>query len=129
MSRTVIKPDKLAAALRSELTTYHESVIERVNAIGYEAANKLKRLTKATAPKQFGYFRKNIAIDEKTLTTGMKIFVWYVKPPSHRIVHLLVHGHANRHGGRTKGDPFLHNALNTVLPEYEKAVEEALQND
>ena len=53
--------------------------------------------------------------------------IWYVKAPDHRLTHLLVHGHATRNGGRTKPDPFLHNALADVLPEYEKAVEEAVK--
>ncbi len=129
MSNTVIKPDKLAEALRDNLGVYHQDVIDRVNAVGYEAAQKLKRLTRATAPKQSGFFQKHLDIAEHTLTSGIKIFVWYAKPPSHRVVHLLVHGHATKGGGRTKGNPFLHNALNKVLPEYERAVEEALRND
>jgi hypothetical protein len=40
-----------------------------------------------------------------------------------------VHGHATKNGGRTRADPFLHNALGHVLPEYERAIEEAVQND
>ena len=57
----------------------------------------------------------------------MKKFIWYVRPPDHRVTHLLVKGHATRNGGRTKADPFLRNALDQVLPEYEKAVEESLK--
>ena len=46
---------------------------------------------------------------------------------THRLTHLLVHGHATRNGGRTKANPFLKNALDAVLPEYERAVEEAVK--
>ena len=98
-----IKPEKLAEALQENLELYHQDVIDRVNAVGYEAAEKLKRLTRATAPKQSGFFRKHIDIAERTLTSGLKTFYWYAKPPSHRVVHLLVHGHATKGGGRTKG--------------------------
>ena len=53
---------------------------------------------------------------------------WYVKAPDYRLTHLIVHGHATKDGGRTRGNPFLKNALDEVLPEYEREVEEVLKN-
>lgn len=124
-----IKPTDLGAAIAEELTTYHEGVVERVNAAGADAVKKLVKRTKATAPKRTGSFKKNIASKEiKAKTgTGMKTYVWYVKPPDHRLTHLLVHGHAKLNGGRVPGDPFLQNALDATLPEYEAAVKEAVK--
>ena len=126
MSKT-IEPRYLAEALKQELESYTQGVTERVNAAGSGAIKKLKKLTKATAPVASGSFRKNIAVTEKTNELGVKSFVWYVKKPDHRLTHLLVHGHATPSGGRTKADPFLKNALSTVLPEYEENVKEALK--
>jgi hypothetical protein len=127
MAKT-IKPSDLSEAIQQELTIYRKGIIERVNEAGRAAAAKLKKLTKANAPVASGSFKKNIAVKEETnSTTGMKQFIWHVKARDHRITHLLVHGHATRNGGRTKADPFLKNALDTVLPEYEEAVEEALK--
>lgn len=126
MNKTT-RPEDLASALRAELTKYSESVVVRVNAVGREFAKKLRKQTKASAPVASGSFRKNIAIKEVDAGNGMKKFIWYVKSPDHRLTHLLVHGHATKNGGRTKADPFLKNALATVLPEYEKTVEEALK--
>ena len=127
MAKT-IKPSDLSEALQQELTTYHKGVIERVNEVGRSAAAKLKKLTKANAPVASGSFKKNIAVtEEANPATGMKQFIWHVKAPDHRVTHLLVHGHATRNGGRTKADPFLKNALDTVLPEYEANIEEALK--
>ena len=120
-----VKPEDLAKALQKELTIYSEGMAERVNAAGRKAANKLKKLTKATAPVASGSFRKNIAVKEVDAGHGMKKYIWHVKAPDHRLTHLLVHGHATKTGGRTKADPFLTNALSTVLPEFEKAMEEA----
>lgn len=128
MAKT-IKPADLGAAIQRELTTYTEGVAERVNAAGKTAAEKLRKLTKATAPVASGDFRKHIAVKEVDAGHGMKKYIWHVKAPDHRLTHLLVHGHATKNGGRTKGDPFLKNALETVLPEYEQAVKEAVQND
>jgi hypothetical protein len=128
MAKTV-KPEDLGAAIQQELQLYSEGVAERVNTASKSAAEKLKKLTKATAPVASGSFRKNIAVKEVDSGHGTKKYIWHVKAPDHRLTHLLVHGHATKNGGRTKSDPFLKNALETVLPEYEQAVEEAVQND
>lgn len=128
MAKT-IKPADLGAAIQQELELYTEGVAERVNAAGKTAAEKLRKLTKATAPVASGDFRKHIAIKEVDSGHGTKKYIWHVKAPDHRLTHLLVHGHATRNGGRVPGDPFLENALETVLPEYEQAVKEAVQND
>lgn len=125
-----IKVEGLTAAIQEQLTIYAKQVTEDVNAAGQTSARKLQRLTKATAPKLTGEYRKHISIAEQVnLSTGMKTYIWHVKAPDYRLTHLLVHGHATVNGGRTKADPFLHKALETVLPEYEEAVEEALKHD
>lgn len=128
MAKTV-KPEDLGAAIAQELTTYHSDVIKRVNQCSADAVKALVKKTKATAPKKSGEFRRSIA--SKVLTKGIRgdKYVWYVKAPHYRLTHLLVHGHAKAGGGRVKGDPFLKNALDEVLPEYENAVTEAVNND
>ena len=119
MSRKV-KPEALAAAIQAELEEWSGEVKDRVNDAGRESIDKLVKMTKASAPKKSGKFRRAITSEESTNAMG-------AKAPSHRVTHLLVHGHANRGGGRTPGNPFLENALSTVLPEYEKSVKEAVE--
>lgn len=128
MGKTV-KPADLGTAIAQELTIYHQDVIKRVNQCSDEAVKALVKKTKATAPKKSGAFRRSIA--GKRLEKGNlgDKYVWYVKAPHYRLTHLLVHGHAKVSGGRVKGDPFLQNALDEVLPTYEKAVTEAVNND
>lgn len=124
-----IKPEDLGAAIEKELTVYHQDVTDRVKTLAKDAAAKLVKLTKVTAPKgERGSFRKNIA--SKPVSEGPRgaVHAWYVKAPDYRLTHLLVKGHATRDGDRTRPDPFLANALDEVLPEYEKDVEEALKN-
>ncbi len=129
MAKT-IKATDLGAAIEQELKLYHQSALNRVNAAGEEAVKDLVKKTKATAPKKSGSFRKAITYKtEEKKATGDKRFIWGAKSPKHRLTHLLVHGHAKKNGGRVKGDPFLENALNEVLPAYENAVEEAMKND
>lgn len=124
-----ISSSDLSAALARRLTIYGEGIAGRVNAAGETAIKELVQKTKATAPKRSGSFRKHIASTTKEAGHGMKQYIWYVKAPDHRLTHLLVHGHAKKNGGRTAGDPFLQNALDEILPEYERAVEGALRND
>lgn len=123
-----IKPGDLGAAISQELTIYHAEVVEKLDAAGDAAVKKLVKMTKSTAPKgERGSFRRSIASKRLKADKRGSTHVWYVKPPDHRLTHLLVHGHATKDGGRTKADPFLKNALDVVLPEYEEAVEEAIK--
>lgn len=128
MAKQSIKPSDLGAALAEQLTFYGEEVVEEVNAAGLKAIKKLVKLTKASAPVRKGRYYKSLTYTEKVIgATGDKEYTWGAKAPHHRLTHLLVHGHAKQNGGRVKGDPFLENALDTVLPEYEREVEEALK--
>lgn len=129
MSRRIGLED-LGAAITDELTTYHREVTDRVNETTGKTIKELVKKTKATAPKGIrGSFKKNIASKVEDAGHGMKRGIWYVKAPDHRLTHLLVHGHATKDGGRTAGDPFLADALDQVLPDYEKEIEEAVRND
>ena len=132
MAKT-IKPGDLGAAISQELTTYHAEVVEKLDAAGDAAIKKLVNLTRATAPKGIrGKFRRFISSkclkgERRGIYVQGSTYVWYVKPPEYRLTHLLAYGHATKNGGRTKADPFLKNALDTVLPEYEEAVKEAIK--
>ena len=129
MAKTTIKASDLGDAIMEQLQLYHEEAVEEVNAAGERAIKKLVKLTKANAP--VGYrtkFKKAITFTEERSPLGSIRFIWGAKAPEHRLVHLLVHGHAKKDGGRTKSSPFLANALDTVLPEYERAVEEVIKN-
>jgi hypothetical protein len=123
-----IKPVEIGTAIAEELTLYHKDTLEKVNASGEKAIKELVKRTKATAPKATGGFRKAITSKvEINKATGDKTYIWGAKAPHHRRTHLLVHGHAKPNGGRVPGDPFLQDALDQVLPEYEREIEEALK--
>lgn len=122
-----IKPEALGAAIERELTIYQKDVRDRVDDAGRKSIKKLVKLTKASAPVgDRGKFRRSITSKEFPGSRGAT-FVWGAKAPHHRLTHLVVHGHAKENGGRTRGNPFLENAMAVVLPEYEKAVREAVE--
>lgn len=119
------------------LTVYAEDINEKLRTITQESMKLLVKETKATAPRgrRKGQYRKNITADytgTKRSAQGLRgqnvSAVWYVKAPDYRLTHLLVHGHATKNGGRTAPNPFLQNAIDKVIPEYEQKVQEAIQN-
>ena len=124
-----IKPQDLGDAIERELTIYGEGVTEAVGNAAHDAVKKLVRLTRATAPVGHrGVYKSKISQMALEKTKLRRRYVWFVRAPAYRLTHLLVHGHATKDGGRTKGNAFLHKALDEVIPEYERKVEEAIQN-
>jgi hypothetical protein len=120
------------------LTIYNEEINEKLRAITTESMKQLVKETKATAPRgrrgAKDSYRKHISGDyrgTKKSTQGLRgqdiHAVWYVRAPDYRLTHLLVYGHATNNGGRTKSNPFLHNAREKVVAEYEQKVQEVLQ--
>lgn len=119
----------LDTVLAQSLTLYHQDVNEAIDKASEKAVKDIAKRTKATAPVGArGDFKKNISSKLLKKTKNGSTYVWYVKAPDHRLTHLLVKGHATRDGDRTRADPFLQNALDETLPEYENAIKEALQN-
>lgn len=130
MAKT-IKPEDLGEAIAQELTMYSQEVRDKVNKAGRKAIKELVRKTKDTAPFNAQAYHQHymdlIASKSEPSRIGDETHIWYVKAPGHRLTHLLVKGHETRDGGRTRADPFLQNALDEVLPEYEKEVKEAVK--
>lgn len=130
--------DELNTEIERVLTIYSEDINNKLREITRESMKKLVKETKATAPRgrRNGKYRKSIAANYQGLKTsarglqGQEVSaLWYVKAPEYRLTHLLAYGHATRNGGRTSANPFLQNAVNKVIPEYEQKVQEALSND
>lgn len=126
--RTVkISDAKLDSEIRGMLTMYCADVTEAIDKAGDEMVKELVKITRNTAPARTGRYYQNITSQTVKRPSG-NLYIWGVKGPYYRLTHLLVKGHPTGNGGRTKGDPFLANALEEVLPEYEYKVLEALKN-
>lgn len=115
-------------ALRETLTMYAAEITEAIDEAGREAVEKLVKITRKTAPRDSGDFAKNITSRAIRRPSGT-VYEWGVKAPHHRKTHLLVHGHPTANGDRVDGDPFLQDALEIVIPEYEKKVREAILDE
>lgn len=112
---------KLGDEIANTLTQYGAGLQKGVNEAARKAGKDLVKKTKATAPIRTGNYKKAITMTEEITAMSCRV-IWHVKPPHHRLTHLLVHGHATRDGGRTKGEPFLQNAVDQVLPQFEQDV-------
>lgn len=133
MGRVTITSDNLADAIERELTMYHEDVNEKLREVTRKSMTDLVRKTRETAPlgkRRGGNFAASIAGDFRGLKRGNRKVsaTWYVKAPNYRLTHLIVKGHLTKNGDRTKANPFLSNALDEVLPEYENEIKEVLKN-
>lgn len=137
-----VQSDGLSAALEAQLSKYNDELNDKLTTCVEKSINELVKITKATAPtgRRHGQFKKNIAADKRELKRAKRSShggfhgrvtsaTWYVKAPDYRLTHLLVHGHATNDGGRTRANPFLQNAVDKVIPEYEQKVQEALKDD
>ena len=121
------------------LTIYSEDINEKIRAITTQTMKQLVKETKATAPRgrsaEKDSYRKHISGDYRgTRKTarglrGQDIHaVWYVRAPDYRLTHLLVNGHATSKGTRTRSSPFLHNAREKAVSEYEAKLREVISN-
>lgn len=120
--------DGLGDAITQELKLYSDDVLNGVNKASRKAAKELVDKTRNTAPILTGDYSSRIAsklLEKKR--TGDEVHVWYVRDPDYRLTHLLVHGHATPDGGKTREFSYLQDAMDAVLPDYEKAVAEAIK--
>lgn len=126
-----------AEQMERVLTIYGEEVNDKLREITTASMKRLVKETKATAPigRREGEYKRHISGDytgTRRSARGLRgqdiHAVWYVRAPDYRLTHLLVNGHATRYGGRTTPNPFLQNARDKVIEEYEQKVQEALSN-
>lgn len=125
--------EDLGDAIAETLTVYGKETQEKVNKAGRKAIKEVVRKTVDTAPfnarAYHAHYADQITSKTEKSRTGDEKHIWYASGAAGRLTHLLVKGHETRDGGRTSGDPFLQNALDDVLPDYEKDVREAVKSD
>ena len=114
------------------LTVYSKDLADKVDKIARASTAKLVQLTRETAPvnakADHQHYKDLISMQAVRKHRTVSTYVWYVKPPGHRLTHLLVKCHDTKDGGRTRVDPFLANACDEVLPAYEATIERAIKN-
>lgn len=124
-----IPPEQLGAAIQEELELYSTSVREGVKNEAEKAVKKLVQTTKAAAPVGHrGKFKKAITYVESTRHVKSPSFTWGARSPEHRLVHLLVHGHATRDGGRVGSKLPLASLLGEAEKDFENGVRRVIED-
>lgn len=125
-----INIDQLGDAIAEELTLYNSRIIAGVKKEAQKSIKKLVKDTKATAPvgKRKKHYRDSISSKKLSENERSVSYLWYVKGSDYRLSHLLENGHATRDGGRVAGTHFIKNASDPILKNYEKAIEEVIEN-
>lgn len=129
----IVGIEHLSAQIEKELTIYSQEVTDDLKKVAKEYSKKLVDKTKATAPvgqRNSHKYKDSIKSKKLNETPRGITYVWYVdsKDSNYRLTHLLVDGHALRDGGRSRANDFLKNAVDVVIPDYIKAVEEVIKN-
>ncbi len=125
--------------LERVLTIYSEDINDKLRAITTETMKNLVKETKATAPRgrraKKDSYANHISGDYRGTRKSIRGLrgqdihaIWYVRAPDYRLTHLLVKGHATSKGTRTRSNPFLHNARERAVAEYEEKVQEVLRD-
>lgn len=125
--------ERLGAELEKELALYSNEIREEIGSITKQYAKELVKKTKATAPvgnRDSNKYRDSIKSKKLSESPNGVTYAWYVdsKNSNYRLTHLLVHGHAKKGGGRTRGNDFLEKAVAEIEKDYVKAIEEVIKN-
>ena len=127
-----ISPEVFDAELREILMHYALTSGERLDELTLQAVKQLVTLTKASAPRgsrdasgQQSRPRFHTSIAYKKMEAswfGASRFLWHVKKPNYRLTHLLAKARRLRNNRVVPGNPFLQNALDRVLKDYENSI-------
>ncbi len=125
-----ISPQVFDAELRELLRDYALQNAERLDELTLKAVKQLAKLTRQTAPrgKREGdearpRFHTSIAYRKlEARWFGSNSYLWFVKAPNYRLTHLIAKARRARNHRVIPGNPFLQNALDTVLREYEEDI-------
>lgn len=122
--------DSLDIAIKETLELYHENIINGIKKQTEKSAKELRDETKKQKfDKDTDNYRKAISVKKTYENNRSCTWTWYVKPPYHRLSHLLEKGHAKRNGGRkTKAYHFISRATTKIGDEYVRLVTEVIKN-
>lgn len=123
-----ISIDGLADAIAEELEGYRTELQKGINEASKEAAKEIAKKAKATAPKDRPKYARSITYEKSdNIVSGAETYKVGAKGKQGRLTHLLANGHAARDGGRVPGNPFLDNAVNSVVPDYISEIEKLIE--
>jgi len=124
---TNIDIDQLAAEIAKGLADYSQEVVEKVNVSSEKVGKAAVKRLKESSPKRYGKYAKSWTVKTEPEVGQPHKRIVHVKPPHHRLTHLLEHGHAKVGGGRVEGKPHIRPVEEQVIKDFVQEVEEAIK--
>lgn len=118
--------DGLADAIMKDLQEYTDDVTDGIKKAEDITAKECKENLQEDSPKKTGKYAKGWKTTVTLNTKTEKHTVIHNK--KYRLTHLLEDGHATRNGGRTKAFPHIKKNEEKANADFEKRVEEVIQN-
>lgn len=118
--------DGLADAIMRNLQEYTDEVTEGIKKAEDITSKECVENLKADSPKKSGKYAKGWKATVTLNTNTEKHTVIHNK--EYRLTHLLENGHAKRDGGRTRAFPHIKKNEEKANADFEKRVEEVIQN-
>ena len=125
-----VELDRLAGAIRTQLTTYSRTITTRIGEAAEETVKEMVKRTKKRPTTKFsrGDYARAITSQVGDNTIYAQSRIWYVKSPEYRVTHLINNGHATRGGGRYSGDKHVTKAAEQAMIDFETRVREVIEN-
>lgn len=126
-----INVDDMAAEIAEMLGEYQVEITKNIDARGKTVANQGAKKLKETSPKtpKGGDYAKSWKAEKISgKNVGEDPAYTIYNKDHYRLTHLLENGHATPNGGRTRAIKHIQPVEDAVIKEYEKQVEEAIEN-
>jgi hypothetical protein len=127
MSNSTINIDDLAAEIAKILGSYGTKIQEETNKKAEEIATKTAEILKETSPQRTGDYAKGWDTTTNKKTRSEVNCVVHNKT-DWQLTHLLEKSHILRNGKRSKAQKHIKPAETQAIKDFEKAVEEVIQN-
>ncbi|ALY08042.1 hypothetical protein EauS123_00043 [Exiguobacterium phage vB_EauS-123] len=116
-----VRIDQLSNEITKAMKEYTEDIEKGLDQAKKRVTNSGVRTLKSTSPKSTGKYASGWRVTEQD---GARIIHNATRGS---LTHLLENGHALRQGGRTRSFPHIGPVEQTVISEFEKAVEKVIK--
>lgn len=122
-----INIDRLAAQIVSNLEGYTTEVIDGIDKSRKQIVKKAVKALQSDSPAKTGVYQKSWSSKDEKFSGQTGTSAIHNKK-HYRRTHLLENGHYTRNGGWTVGKSHIRPVEETVIEEFESAVERVIRN-